>query len=113
LSSLDELKVDVFVELWNCAFCIRGCREHAQVSRSCFAADDAADAVLDLRTEAAAAPAKAQWFGWGRPYFGYAGWPVADGYAGFPRLGYRCGCFYRPGYAYAAYFPRYRFYRPG
>ena len=72
---------------------------------------------------AAATPAKAQWFGWGRPYFAYAGWPAAYGYAGFPRLGFGCSCargyaaylpryrIYRPGFAYAA-FPRYRFYRP-
>ena len=67
------------------------------------------------------APAQAQWFGWGRPYFAYAGWP-AYGFARFHRFGYGCGCprayayyphyrFYRP-YAYAGYFPRYRFYRP-
>ena len=63
---------------------------------------------------AAATPAKAHWYGWGGPYYGYGG---------FHRVGYWCGCprayaayfpryrFYRP-YAYAAYFPRYRFYRP-
>ena len=72
---------------------------------------------------AAATPAKAQWFGWGRPYFGYAGWPAAYGYARFHRFGYGCGCpraygayfpryrYHRP-YSYAAYFPRYRYYRP-
>ena len=72
---------------------------------------------------AAATPAKAQWFGWGRPYFGYAGWPATYGSVGFRRFGYGCGCpraygayfpryrFYRP-YAYAGYFPRYRSYRP-
>jgi hypothetical protein len=72
---------------------------------------------------AAATPAKAQWFGWGRPYFGYAGWPATYGSVGFRRFGYGCGCpraygayfpryrFHRP-YAYAGYFPRYRFYRP-
>ena len=72
---------------------------------------------------AAATPAKAQWFGWGGPYFGHAGWPAAYGYARFHRFGYGCGCpraygayfpryrYYRP-YSYAAYFPRYRYYRP-
>jgi hypothetical protein len=73
---------------------------------------------------AAATPAKAQWLGWGRPSFGFAGWPMAYGYAGVPRIGFRCAFprayaayypryrFYRPRYAYAGYFPRHRFYRP-
>jgi hypothetical protein len=71
---------------------------------------------------AAAAPAKAQWFGWGGPYFAYARFP-AVAYRPIRAFGYGCGCpraygaayfprfRYRP-YAYAGYFPRYRFYRP-
>ena len=73
---------------------------------------------------AAATPAKAQSFGWGRPYFGYAGWPAAYGYARLHRFGYGCGCpraygsyfpryrYYRPFYGYAGYMPMYRYYRP-
>jgi hypothetical protein len=83
----------------------------------------AAMAVLGVGLAVAAvAPADAQWFGWGRPYFAFAGFP-AYAYAPVRTFGFGCACprayaayfprfrFYRP-YAYAGYFPRYRFYRP-
>ena len=70
---------------------------------------------------AAAAPANAQWFGWGGP-FGFA--RPAFGYAPIRHFGFGCVCphaygaayfprfrNYRP-YAYAGYFPRFRIYRP-
>jgi len=71
---------------------------------------------------AAAAPANAQWFGWGGPSFGFA--RPAFGFAPIRHIGFGCVCpraygaayfpryrIYRP-YAYAGYFPRFRIYRP-
>src|SRR5215467_12939895 len=52
-------------------------------------------AVLGVGLAVAAAtpaPAKAYWFGWGGPHYGYAGWPAAYGFARVHRFGYGCGC---------------------
>jgi hypothetical protein len=111
--------------------------DEAMLNIGKYTANYAAMAVLGVGLAVAAAtPAKAQWFGWGGPYYGFARWPMAYGFAGVPRLAFGCGCprvygyaayrrpyyggygyamyrrpFYRA-YGYAGYIPRYRFYRP-